>query len=260
MKKFKTFAISFIVLASLVSLHRMGYLKPAEDIVLKVLAPIGKVLNISTNSGKGIFSGISNLKDLQVDNKELQEKLNKSEQEIVNLQEAKKENESLKKDLDFKIHSGYETISASVSMYDPASVRQTVVIDKGERDGVSEGMVVVSEGFLVGKISEVGEGTSKVFLITDPVSAIPVYVQNSTATGILKGQIGYGLSLEKVPQGDVLKQGQFVITSGLGGDYPKGLIIGKIDEIEKSDNAIFQGGSVRPEVNFGRLERVLIIK
>lgn len=260
MRRFKTFAISLIVLASVVSLHRVGYLRPAEDLVLKVVSPIGKFLNISTNSGKGIFGGISGLKDLQKENKDLQNKLNRAEQEIVGLQEAKTENESLRKDLEFKLTEKYETLSASVIMYDPASIRQTVIIDKGENDGVKEGQAVVSEGFLVGKITEVDKERAKVFLITDPVSAIPVYVQNSTATGILRGQIGHGLSIEKIPQGDVLKQGQFVVTSGLGGDYIKGLIIGKLDEINKSDNAIFQESSVRPEVNFGRLERVLIIK
>jgi len=260
MKKFKTFTISFIVLAVLVTAQRFGYLRPAEDISLKILTPIGRVLNISTNTGKGIFGNIRGLRDLQKENKGLKEKLNQTEQEIISLQEAKKENDSLRKDLEFKIDSGYKTISAEVSMYSPSNVRQTILIDKGEKDGIKKGMTVVSEGFLVGQIFGVNEDTSKVFIITDPVSAIPVYVQNTTATGIVKGQIGYGLSLEEVPQGDILGQGQFVVTSGLGGEYRKGLILGKIDKIEKSDNTIFQSASVRPEVNFSRIERVLVIK
>lgn len=259
MKKFQTFFLTFFFIIGLIFLHNIGYLKSAEDLFLRVLSPVGRVFNISANSGKGIFSSIGGLKGLSVENKTLQNNLNKAEAEIAMLQEAKKENESLRKDLGFQVNSGFETLSASVIMYDITSVRQTIIIDKGEKDDLMVDMIVMSEGFLVGRVVEVSGSTSKVLLITDPMSKIPVLVQNSTATGIAAGQIGYGLNLEKVPQGDVIKKGQTVITSGLGGDYPKGLVVGKIDEIEENDNAIFQSTSVRPEANFRRLERVLLI-
>lgn len=259
MKKTQLFVFSIFFTVLIIFTHSLGYLSPIENILGKAFLPLGKVLNQTANSGKGIFSWAGGLKNLQKENKDLRSKMNEAEAEIASLQEAKKENESLRKNLDFKINSGYEILPASVSFYDPSSTKQSVIIDQGESDGVKKGMAVINEGFLVGKIIDTSANSSKVMLITDPASAIPVTVQNSTATGSLKGQIGFGLSLEKVPQGDVLKQGQLVITSGLGGDYPKGLIVGKIDKIEKSDNAIFQTASVRPEINFRLIERVLVI-
>lgn len=259
MKKIRLFFITIFLISGLIIFHRSGYLEVPETFALKALSPFGKILNSSAISIKSFLSRITTLKDLQNENVELKKKLNARETEIALLEEAKKENESLRKDLEFRLNSGYKTVSATITMYDPTGARQQVLIDKGEKNGLKKAMAVTSEGFLIGRISEVNQETAKITFLTDPSSAIPVFVQNSTATGIVKGQIGYGLLLEKVPQGDVLKQGQTVISSGLGGDYPKGIIVGKIDKIEKSDNAIFQEASVRPEVNFRMLERVIVI-
>lgn len=259
MKKPQFFILTFIFLLSVIIFHNLGFLKMPERLLIDIMSPVGKVLNIFTDSGKGIFSSIGELKNLERENKDLREQLNKAEAEIVKLQEAKVENDSLRKELGFKESTDFELRSASAVMYDTKSVKQTIVIDKGEKNGLKEGMIVMSEGFLVGRIYETDADVSKVYLITDISSAIPAYVQNSTATGAVKGKLGYGMSLEMIPQGDVLKQGQLVITSGLGGEYPKGLIIGKIDSVDQGNNSTFQSATIRPEVNFKFLERVMIV-
>lgn len=259
MKKPQFFILTFGALAFLIILHNLGFLKIPERFLVNIFSPVGKVLNISTNSGKGILGSIRGLKNLEKENKDLRERLNESEAEIVNLQEAKAENDSLRKELAFKQSTDLELISANIVMYDTKSVKQTIVIDKGEKDGLKSGMIILSEGFLVGKIYETRADISKAYLVTDISSAIPAYVQNSTATGSVKGKLGYGMSLEMIPQGDVLKQGQLVITSGLGGEYPKGLIIGKIDNVDQGNNSTFQSASIRPEVNFKFLERVMVV-
>lgn len=260
MKRFQIFLVTIFIILGLIIFHWLGYLKFSEDIVLKAISPFGKIVVKSSSSLQSFWGKFVNLKDLQKENSELKKRLDEKEKELVDLYRAKEENESLKRDLEFKLNSGFTTISADVVMYDPSGARQTVIIDKGEEDGVGKNMAVVSEGFLVGRVQETKQKTAKVILLTDPTSAVPVYIQNSTTTGIVKGQIGYGLQIEKVPQGDTLKQGQIVVSSGLGGDFPKGIMIGKIDKIEKSDNEIFQKASVRPQVNFRMLERVMVIR
>ncbi|MCL4387131.1 MAG: rod shape-determining protein MreC [Patescibacteria group bacterium] len=257
--KNRLFIAGFFLILFLIFLHNSGRLKTTENIIFKIIAPIGRVLNISANSSKGVFSFFSNIRALSKENSELKDKILSLESEVVKLQEFRKENESLRKDLGFKSYSGYEMLPAEIFMYDPSSAKQLILINKGERDGVKKGMTVLSEGILVGKVAEVLSDSATVFLITDPTSGIPAIVANSTASGIVKGQFGYGLSLEKVPQGDILKPGQLVLTSGLGNDYPKGILIGKIEKVDKTENEVFQKATVRPDIVFSRLERVFVV-
>jgi len=259
MKKKHLFLVAIFLLFIIVLSYKRGYFNKPKIIALKIIMPIEITANNFVVSTRGFILKIINIKNLQKENAELKKELDNKEAQIAALLEAKKENDSLRKDLGFKINSGFETLAATVIMYDPIATKQLIIVNKGEKDGVKKGMAVVSEGALVGKVVETENEFSKILLITDLSSAVPVLIQNSTITGIVKGQIGYGLHLEKVPQDDPLKQGQVVVSSGLGGDYPKGIIIGKIDKVEKSSDAIFQEASIRPEVNFKMLERVLII-
>lgn len=260
MKRFKIFFITLLTIAFLIIFHKIGFLRIPENIILSIFEPVGKVFNNGAGSGKSVFSSFANIKDLQKENALLKDKNHDLEAELVKLDEFRKENESLKKELGFKVSANFETIPATVFAYDPLSIRQLLTIDKGEKDGVKKGMVVMSEGALVGKVIEAKDTNSKVFLITDPTSAVPAIVHNSTASGIAKGQIGFGLALDKILQNDVLKEGELVLTSGLGGDYPKGLLIGKVEKIEKNENEVFQKAVIRPDIKFNRLERVLVIK
>ena len=97
-------------------------------------------------------------------------------------------------------------------------------------------------------------------LITDSTSSIPATLQSKEITGIARGKIGNGITMEQVPQSDNVVKGDTVITSGLGGDFPKGLIIGKVDEVQKVSGSIFQNVVLRPAVELTRIERVMIVR
>jgi rod shape-determining protein MreC len=218
---------------------------------------------VAANVGNNITSGFSNFKNigrLQNENKDLEEKLNNALQEIAKLSEAQKVNYSLKKELGFKATSNFSLIPAEVLSFDPNNVRDTIFLNVGAKDGIKTGQVVLAEGFLVGKITTVNTSTSKLMLISDPLSAIPAAISEGSSTGIVKGRIGSGLVMEQVPQSEKVDSGNTVVTSGLGGEFPKGLIIGKVDEVQKISGSIFQSITVRPEINLNGLERVAIIK
>lgn len=259
MKRIRFFLISLIIVLVLIFSHRLGLLFATENIAYSILKPVGRVFNVSSWSGKTIFSTFSNIKLLQKENATLKERVRFLETEIVKLDEFRKENESLKKDLEFKTSGKFELVPANVFMYDPLSARQLINIDKGEKDGIKKGMTVTSEGVLVGKIQETTKSSSKVFLISDPTSNVPSIVSGSSGSGIAKGQLGFGIYLEKIPQSDIVKEGQLVLTSGLGGDYPKGILIGKIDRILKKENEVFYKATIRPDIKLNRLERVMVI-
>ncbi len=133
------------------------------------------------------------------------------------------------------------------------------MINKGEDDGVKEGMAVLSEGFLIGHIKEVDKKNSKVVLLVDPDFSTPVLIQNSNTSGLLKGQLGFGLLLEKVPQNISLETGDTITTSGLGGVFPKGLVIGQVEEVFKQSNTIFQSATIKTAIDFSKLNQVFIL-
>ena len=225
-----------------------------------VLSPVGMVVTNVGSRITGIFTGISNIHNLQKENSRLKNELNSSLAEIARLSESQKENESLKKDLKFKEENNLQLVTAYVVFFDPSNIRDSITINIGTDDGIKEGNVAVSEGFLIGKVHDVTAKTAKIILISDPDSAVPVNVVGSNVSGILKGKIGNGLTLDQVPQSDKISSGDMLVTSGLGGQYQKGLLVGKVDSIQQISGSIFQAIEVRPMVNLDNLQRVMVIK
>lgn len=225
-----------------------------------VLRPIGIVFEDIGSNISGFFRGFVNIGNLQKENTELKDKLNQALVEVAKLSDAQKENLALKRDLGFKNDNGFELVAAKVVFFDPSNIRDTITINVGSRDGIKNNNVVISEGFLVGRVIDVKETSAKIKLISDPDSAVPSTVISSNITGITKGKIGNGLELEQVPQSEKVNQADKVVTSGLGGEYPKGLIIGKIEEVQKISGSIFQQIIVKPIIDLTKLERVMVIK
>ena len=151
-------------------------------------------------------------------------------------------------------------IEGDVVGEDPNPYISFLVINRGDREGLKVGMpVVAGGGRLVGRVAEVYPRWSKVQLLIDPGSRVNGVVQVSRATGLAAGQPDGSLFLEQVPQSELVDVGDTVVTSGRGGLMPKGLIIGQVSDIEKLDIDLYQRALLRPAVDFGRLEVVLIL-
>ena len=190
----------------------------------------------------------------------MRDKNNQLEAQVARITADYKETESLKRELGFKTDSGFDTIPAEVSFFDPTNVRGTIIIDKGKNQGIVQDMAATSQGTLIGRVTDVYADSSKILLITDPFSSIPAQLTTVEATGLVQGQVGMGLVINEVPQETDLKKGETIVTSGLGGQYPKGLILGTVENVTKQNNSIFQSASLRTLVDFNSLERVQIIK
>lgn len=262
MKKisFLIFFSVIIIIFSLLFFKSKGSFSSVDSGLTKIFQPVGIIFVSSSNGIKGLFSNLGNIGNLQKDNKELRSQINELESEVARMTVAEKENESLKRELNFKTNSGFQTITASITFFDPTNLRESIMINKGAQDGIKEKMATTSEGFLIGRVSEVYSNSSKILLITDPMSSVPALLPEVNAAGLVQGQVGMGLRINQIPQETDLKKGNVVVTSGLGGEYPKGLIIGKIENITKKNNSIFQTASLRTSINFKSLERVQIIR
>lgn len=235
----------------LLFLNAIGLLRPIESVVGFVLKPVSQAI--------GGVTGAGGKSDLEKQNTELQEKVDQLTAELAKLQEAKHQNDALRAQLNFAQTNNFQLVEGNIISQDPTNFQQFFTIDRGSTSGIGKGMVVVSQGLLVGKIIDITATTAKVQLITDYNSAIPVLDQRTRATGLTRGQRGFGLVLENVPQTDQITSGDPLITSGFGGDYPRGLVIGTVGDVKRRDTDVYQTATVRPAADFRKLEAVFVI-
>lgn len=151
-------------------------------------------------------------------------------------------------------------ITAEVIGYDPSPAVLSIIIDRGSEDGVVVGMPVESARGLVGRVFRTTANASQVALLTDNASSIAVRLGNSRATGLMQGGgLGGETIIDWIDQGYTLTRGEVVLTSGLSGDFPEGLIVGRVREVRKSEAELFQQAVVQPAVDFSSLEIVFVI-
>jgi len=176
-------------------------------------------------------------------------------------QEMASSNQRLRELLDFKKQQPYSLIPVEVIAYAPHNYFQVIFIGKGRDEGIRKEMVVVNSQGLIGRVIEAYPHRAKVLLILDERSKIGVRDQRTRDIGILHGkgergicELKYALSRADVRVGDR------IITSGLGGLFPKGILVGEICDIKKDPNQLFQEIVVAPSVDFGKLEELFVIK
>ena len=194
----------------------------------------------------------------------LKEENNHLKQKIENLtikdhtfEELKAQNKRLRNLLNYKEFSEKETISANVIGGSPSIVRsEFIMIDKGEKDGVTKGMPVSTNLGIVGRVHLASKRNSTVMLITDPISTVDAIVHRTRARGIVKG-LGNKCIMKYIEKEDSITIGDKIISSGKDGIYPKGILIGKVTDI-KDKGGLYEA-IVESEVDTNTLEEILVI-
>jgi rod shape-determining protein MreC len=194
------------------------------------------------------------------DNQALRLRVDQLLSENARLREIVHENELLRQEIGFQYEHKYDTVPAAVIGHSADPAVQTIEINVGTTRGIANDMpVIISDGLLVGRVSQVGLTTAMVTLLSDRQSVISAVVQDTRATGIVRGRRGLELLMDSIPQTEDVETGQAVVTSGLGGDFPAGLMIGEIKEVHESDNELFKEARLTPAVVFDRLEIVFVL-
>lgn len=262
----RQFALLFVLALALLVARNTPAVEAASQAITQVLVPFERALAQVGAVTSSFAEAISEIERLRSDNARLRGDVDRLTLENVRLREAAVAAQQAAK-LDAAARQlPYETIAAPVIARDPSGILQSVMLGAGSETGVRVGHVVVSEQGVVGRVSEVGPGYSKVLLVTDPASSVSALVQGSRATGIARGQYGDSLVMEWIIQTEQVEVGDVVITAGLaaGNDlrslYPKGLVLGKVVAIEGAENAAYKRAIVLPAVDLRRLEQVLVVK
>ncbi len=178
--------------------------------------------------------------------------------EMAGVEELQRENERLRRMLGFAEESPRRSVAARVIAEDAASWFRTIEIDRGYNDGVTEGLPVVDAAGLIGRVVRSTADAARVLLITDASSAVAVLVQDERIRGICRGQ-GGTLALDFALVQDAIQVGDGVVTSGLGGVFPKGLVVGYVRSVRREQFGLFQTVEVESAVDFEHLEEVLVL-
>ena len=161
--------------------------------------------------------------------------------------------------LQFKQTINQPVIAARAIARDPSGWFKSIIIDKGEKASLSLNMPVVNSRGVVGRIVSVSSHYAKVLLVIDQNSAVDCLVQRSRDRGMVKGFSAETCELGYVQKASDVEVGDEIVTSGLGGVFPKGLLIGRVLTVSEPPDELFKNISVKPAVDFSKLEEVLII-
>jgi rod shape-determining protein MreC len=262
----RSFAALFVVSALLLMLRDSGPVRGASTFATQLLIPAQRVIADAGIAGNRFFQAIGDIETLRADNAALRAENERVTLENVRLREAAFAAQQAAKLNELAVTLPFESVPATVIARDPSNILATIVLGVGTDQGVRVGHVVLSQQGLVGRVSEVGANFAKVLLITDPSHTLSALVEGSRATGIVRGQYGDSLIMDWILQTEPVKPGDVVVTAGLGlGDelrslYPKGLVVGRVLQLQNAEAAAYQRAIVAPAVDLRKLENVLVVK
>ncbi|MEE8347350.1 MAG: rod shape-determining protein MreC [Dehalococcoidia bacterium] len=260
-----TLAVMSMSLLS-IALSQNRTLDPLQNTSLTVAAPVENGLREIADSVSDFVKGAFN-RDLERENQRLREELELLQTKVAAGEDAQRRAQELEEALGVKEgRTDDEFVVADIIAQDPSGLKRAVAIDRGTEDGLDEGMVVLSKGgSLVGTVSRVYEDYAWLRLITDPNSAVNVVVlsagdvEGSRARGVATGGLRGDLTLEMLPADAQIGEGDLVTTSGLGGNFPRALLLGSAKSVEEKPQAVFRKATLEPAADLSALDTVLVI-
>jgi rod shape-determining protein MreC len=245
-------------------LHRTGLLVPVEGLLIRLTTPLQEGISTVVDQFGELAQTARDLRNLRQRNEELEAENARLLLDIVRLKEIEHEAVLNRELLNFaQAHPSFEIQGAHVVGRvigrDPSNLQRYITLDVGTEAGIARNMPVITNRGLVGRISEVGAGWSRVLLVIDVSSLVNGLTQSTRASGLVQGQPDGSLEMRDILQADTVSVGDIVLTSGLGGNFPRQIPIGQITEVERKDYELYQTATVQPTVDFEHLEAVLII-
>lgn len=252
--------IIFLVIGGILVLAFSGALGSASRGFTSVLVDVQTWISSRFIGFQDFVTAPRDIVRLRQRNAELEAQVSQLQTQLIELQQRVNETEILAALVDFSRSNPESTYkAASVIGRDPSPFLHYIIINRGSNDDIRRGMPVVTNQGLVGRVDAVIADAARVQLITDPASAVNVYLQTADTSAILSGSVTGDVSLDLISQNVTVESGDLILTSGLGGGYPADLTIGQIVTVRSLEFELFQQATVQPAVDFSRLEIVLVI-
>ena len=255
-------ALGVLLLAAvIVALPAPG--RGVEALGSRLLAPVQGAVAMALSQGLAVVDTVQRAGQLREQNALYREHVDRLQAEMVRLRELELENQDLRSLLGLRQQAPPgEMIAVRVIGRDPLPFVQALTVDGGSEQGLREDLPVMTWRGLVGRVVEVQPTSARVLLVTDANSSISGRIQNpdSRATGVVRGRNDSWLLMQYIGQDEQVQTGDLVITSGLGGVFPPGMPLGKVVQVRRREQELFQEALVEPAARLGHVERLYVLK
>lgn len=259
--KFFRALVALAILGVFIIFQPPFILDPLRSLLSTIAWPVERFFSAAayaTRDGAGFLASIG---DLKRDNERLQTENRRLLSENAALRHLSKENEVLRRELELLPRTAYDLASAEVIGRGTSFGDSLLIVNQGTRQGLKKNMpVIVGEGVLVGRVSEVFLSSAAVTLLSHPSSTVNGEAASSGAKGIIKGEHGLGLLFDAVLQSDALASGDSIVTSGLDPGIPRGLLVGTLQEPGLTPDRLYQRASLVSPAEFEDIRYVFVIK
>jgi len=232
---------------------------PFGTLILTALLPVQAGMAGIVDSVTTMWEQFTEIGGLRVENAQLRGRVDVLSREAAALHEQAASAGRLERLLALREQIAYRAVAARVITRDPSRWFTTLTVDRGGLDGVARNSPVVTPDGVVGRVIEVTPTASRVLLIGDSRSALGVLIQRSRDAGVVEGRGSGALHLKYLSRTVAVTQGDIVVTSGLGGVFPRGLVVGRVTTVTREEGALLQEAEVEPAAALDRLEDVLIL-
>lgn len=259
----KVFAWFFAILCLtvvIVFFRSQGWFSPVEKLLLYVPRPIARASTAIVYPIRNFIRNIYSITAIVRENGELENQVARLQQEVVGLQHAESENESLKKELGFVEKAPYVLQPCTILALDPEGITNTMVLNCGSNKGIKPGQGVISNGFLVGKIFVAGNETATAKILTNSDLTVDAKLSKNETAGVVRGSFGSGVIMDLIAQTAEVSQGDLVVTAGINDLIPKNILVGEVGDTVSAGNDLFKKVTVRSSVNFKNLLYVFVAK
>lgn len=258
------FSITRIIIFNIISILLIlltitGLFSPLYSIVDLLARDLRTDISFNILQFNDALGTLGNLKKIKRERDELKEKVITLENENSQLRNLKFQNEILQKQIDTNFNENYELIAARVISLDVRN-QGYARINKGIKEGIEIGNVIVIQNFVIGEVKEVHEYSSDILLITSPNSEVTVISQNNQTKGILTGRFGGGLVVNSILQTDKLDKDETFVTLGVNSIYPAGLLVGSISDINEVQTETTKSAILSNYVDFDSLRYIFVLK
>lgn len=241
-----------------------NYASLPEAVVGTVVSPIVKVSSVISDKVAGFFNSILSAGDTKKENEQLKKELSEAYKDLSELEKYKNENEHLKKFLEIKEQNpDYKLESAMVIGRDSSSQFGSFTVDKGSMAGIKVNSPVITHEGLVGIVSHVGPTYSVVTTVLDPKINVGAYNSRTQSTGVVGGEASLysngKTKLRLLPRDTALLSGDIIETSGIGGMFPAGILIGTVDSIKAENSGVSMYAEISPIVDIEKVSNVMMI-
>jgi rod shape-determining protein MreC len=252
-------SLLLVALLLLSSGSRSERADPFAGIVLEIVRPLQVGVTAAVDAVENIWAGYFALVGVRDENERLRRRVLELEAQVVRDEEMKRAALRLEDILNYRAMLGGEVVPAQIIGRDPLPWSGSVTIDKGSNDGIGRNAAVISSQGVVGQTIATSARSARVLLVTDHNSGVDAIVQRSRARGVIKGALDGRCMMKYLQLGDDVVQGDLVVTSGLDGIFPKGILIGEVTDVDLDPRGLLKTADVVPSAPLGRVEEVLVV-